>query len=161
VPQSRERVIIIGVRKDLGIEPSHPKPQTNAATVEQAWRGLVNDPAEIEWLMDCGRRYAAYKPYPNMAQGTNGRFGDFYRMHPKKPARAIVKFAGVVNARSVMHPTEQRRPTVAEFKRIASFPDLFEFYGDWKSSVERIGNSVPPNLMRAIAEHIRREILKS
>jgi len=28
VPQSRERVIIIGVHKDLGIEPSHPKPQT-------------------------------------------------------------------------------------------------------------------------------------
>jgi len=27
VPQSRGRVIIIGVRNDLGIEPSHPKPQ--------------------------------------------------------------------------------------------------------------------------------------
>ena len=161
VPQSRERVIIIGVREDLGIEPSHPRPQTTAATVEQAWRGVVNDQAEVEWLIDCGKRYAAYKPYPSMAQGANGRFGDFYRIHPKKPARAIVKFAGVVSARSVMHPTDQRRPTVAEFKRIASFPDSFEFCGEWKNRVERIGNSVPPNLMRAIAEHVRAHILEA
>lgn len=36
VPQSRERVIIIGVRNDLGIEPSHPKPQTRPVTVREA-----------------------------------------------------------------------------------------------------------------------------
>lgn len=33
VPQSRERMIFIGVRDDLGIEPSHPKPQTRPATL--------------------------------------------------------------------------------------------------------------------------------
>lgn len=39
VPQSRERVIIIGVREDLGIEPSHPKPQTRPV----ALRAIADD----------------------------------------------------------------------------------------------------------------------
>jgi len=36
VPQSRERVIVVGVREDLGIEPGHPKPQTKAMAVGDA-----------------------------------------------------------------------------------------------------------------------------
>jgi DNA (cytosine-5)-methyltransferase 1 len=161
VPQSRERVIIIGVRNDLGIEPSHPKPQTKPITVRQAWANVKNDSEEVQWLMDCGARYAMYAPYDSMKPGDSGRFGDFYRIDLNKTARAITKFAGVVSARGVMHSSEKRRPTVAEFKRIASFPDAFQFVGEWKDKVERIGNSVPPNLMRAIAEHIRRELLNA
>ena len=34
VPQSRQRVIIIGVRNDLGIDPTHPKPQTEPISVK-------------------------------------------------------------------------------------------------------------------------------
>jgi DNA (cytosine-5)-methyltransferase 1 len=48
---------------------------------------------------------------------------------------------------------------VHEVKRLASFPDGYRFAGSVSDAFNRIGNSVPPNLMRAIAEHIRREIL--
>src|SRR3990167_6980791 len=43
VAQSRERVIVIGIRNDLDVEPSHPKPQTKPLTVREAWCGLVGD----------------------------------------------------------------------------------------------------------------------
>ena len=46
-----------------------------------------------------------------------------------------------------------------ELKAAASFPQSFNFMSR-KNAVARIGNSVPPNLMRAIAEHIKVEILK-
>lgn len=36
VPQSRQRMIFIGVRNDIGIVPSHPKPQTRPITVCEA-----------------------------------------------------------------------------------------------------------------------------
>jgi DNA (cytosine-5)-methyltransferase 1 len=36
VPQTRERVIIIGIRKDLGIMPSHPEPIDGCVTVDEA-----------------------------------------------------------------------------------------------------------------------------
>jgi DNA (cytosine-5)-methyltransferase 1 len=58
-----------------------------------------------------------------------------------------------------MHPDECRKYSIAEARRVASFPDGFRFAGRWCEAMERIGNSVPPNLMRAIAEHVRREIL--
>lgn len=36
VPQSRQRVIIIGVRENLGIEPSHPKPRGRPILLREA-----------------------------------------------------------------------------------------------------------------------------
>jgi len=47
-----------------------------------------------------------------------------------------------------------------EFKRLGSWPDAFTFTGSKKDRQERIGNSVPPLFMRAIAQHIREHVLK-
>lgn len=44
---------------------------------------------------------------------------------------------------------------------MTKFPDAYDFRGGWIESVQRIGNTVPPFLMRAIAEHIRTQILQS
>jgi DNA (cytosine-5)-methyltransferase 1 len=44
-------------------------------------------------------------------------------------------------------------------KRIASFPDAFQFSGTFRDAWGQIGNSVPPLFMKAIAEHVR-NILK-
>ena len=40
VPQIRQRVIVIGIRDDLGVEPSHPRPQTKPPTLREALVGL-------------------------------------------------------------------------------------------------------------------------
>ena len=159
VPQSRERVIIIGVREDLGIEPSHPKPQDKPMTVRQAMVGVKIDETERMFLLTAGMKNKAYEIWDKLKPGENGRFGDHYRMSEDKPARSLVKFAANVGARSTMHWAEKRRMTTAEYKRCASFPDSFQFT-DWKAAVNRIGNSVPPNLMKAIAEHIKINILQ-
>jgi DNA (cytosine-5)-methyltransferase 1 len=45
VPQARERLIFVGVRDDLGIEPSHPKAQVHPITVREAWEGVPEEPA--------------------------------------------------------------------------------------------------------------------
>jgi len=58
-----------------------------------------------------------------------------------------------------MHPDEPRELSAGELKRIASFPDGFQFVGRWTDVLARIGNSVPPLFMRAIARHVRAEIL--
>ena len=44
--------------------------------------------------------------------------------------------------------------------RFASFPDSFQWSGKWTDIYNRQGNSVPPNLMKAIAEHININILQ-
>jgi DNA (cytosine-5)-methyltransferase 1 len=164
VPQSRERVIIIGVRNDLGIEPSHPKPQTRPICAGDAIRNIENDPEELAWLLAAGLKYVASSSWPDMPIGSSrddlGLSGfNCQKWDPKKPAQTVRKNDGHISMHGAMHWAERRRFTVTEFKRFASFPDGFQFAGGWGNAVERIGNSVPPNLMQAIAEHVRHRIL--
>jgi len=56
------------------------------------------------------------------------------------------------------HPLYTRTFSLLEYKRLASFPDDFKFVG-WQTGYKRIGNSVPPLFMKAIAKHIQTEIL--
>ena len=49
--------------------------------------------------------------------------------------------------------------SIAEARRVLSFPDDFRFVGGWKEAIKCMGNSVSPNLMRAIAEHIKEKLL--
>lgn len=68
--------------------------------------------------------------------------------------------AGSVHAATVCHPTERRKFTIAELKRICAFPDDFELKGTYAQQWERLGNSVPPLMMKAIAEAVRDNILQ-
>jgi len=133
VPQSRERVIIIGVRNDLGVEPTHPKPQTKPISVHEVWPEFTGKVVERRK----GRNDATHKYKPL-----------------SEPAPTIPKCGGhiEIDGKRARWPHE-----VA--KRIASFPESFRFVGSISAKAERIGNSVPPNLMRAIAEHVREHIL--
>jgi len=140
VPQSRERVIIIGVRNDLGIEPSHPKPQTRPVTVREALAGVMPQ-GTIGYITASNERHTACGRRPIRG------------MNDTPPT--LVKTG---NSR-MMHGERIEKLTIAEAVRIASFPDSFRWSGDANQAIERIGNSVPPNLMRAIAEHVRKEIL--
>jgi DNA (cytosine-5)-methyltransferase 1 len=54
-----------------------------------------------------------------------------------------------------MHQNEPRDLSREELARLGSFPDAFRFAGSWADSLGRIGNSVPPLLMRSIAAHVR------
>lgn len=56
--------------------------------------------------------------------------------------------------------TEKRKFTIAELKRICAFPDDFILCGKYAQQWERLGNSVPPAMMKHIAETIRDQILR-
>lgn len=55
--------------------------------------------------------------------------------------------------------TETRQLTILEVKRLCGFPDDFILTGNFAKQWERLGNSVPPPMMRALADVIAREIL--
>jgi DNA (cytosine-5)-methyltransferase 1 len=150
VPQSRERVIIIGVRNDLEIEPSHPKPQTRPTGPKR------EDNPKEKWLTDKEAAQARAHKLRHEAQG-NG-FG-WVRLSETNPSPTWPK-TQIIQTSPLWEYSDKRlrAPSIIEMKRIGSFPDGFKFTG-YDAAWERIGNSVPPNLMRAIAEHIRKELL--
>lgn len=69
---------------------------------------------------------------------------------PAVPAQQISKMVSSTGA-------NLRGLSIGEVMRLQSFPDQYDF-GDasWKDSWKMIGNSVPPLMMRGIAQHLRK-----
>lgn len=164
VPQSRQRMIFIGVREDVGIVPSHPRSESKPMGMRDAWVGVTNhDPImELGWLADYIDRWpagtglgaVAIKHRPDL--GKFGQHGNANkRLSFTEPSNTASK---LFSASKLIHPNEKRVVSLQELSRIASFPDGFQWL-DRRHASERIGNSVPPLFMRSIAAHIRTHIL--
>lgn len=156
VPQSRQRMIFIGVRDDLGIEPSHPAAEGRPVTVGEAWGSVPRD--EPPRLSPKLASIISHIPVWGDGGDVLGSFYSTKRLSFSYPSRTLIK--GNIGTRACyVHPTEDRAITGAEIRRIAAFSDDYIVPGNYKNLMERIGNSVPPLFMEAIARHIRAEIL--
>lgn len=161
VPQARERMIFVGVRDDLQAEPSHPAGWSEPITPRQAFAGAdANDAPPLD---EAGRRIAALMVPGNYSErhataafkavlGRTGGAMNCKLLSWGRPSCTITKQE--IGRSGIIHPSRERRCSTNELARIASFPDAFRFT-DRKHAVERIGNSVPPLLMRSIAAHVR------
>ena len=47
---------------------------------------------------------------------------------------------------------------IAELKRICAFPDDYYLHGSYSKAWERLGNSVPPVMMKFIAQEVADQI---
>lgn len=171
IPQRRKRLVFIGARNDLGVEPVHPTPlpRSQLVTVRDAIADLRPD--ELGVLAPVPHTKAAVIA-PMIPQGRDGSWVlqnkfegkkqtmfNLKRLHWERPSNTIVKMFSRQRA-GFLHPSKNRFLSTTELSRIQSFPDQY----DWGTSKyqeihARIGNSVPPLMMRAIALEIRREIL--
>ena len=139
----------------------HPLPWSLPVTVRRALVGMpagyVAPPASIR--AGAAEKMKLCKPGMSLSQST-GSAGSFswVRASLDRPCMTIQKkinFGGF----SIWHPNEERALDARETARLGSWPDEFQFVGDYEAWIARIGNSVPPLFIRAIAWHIREFIL--
>ena len=71
----------------------------------------------------------------------------------------ITATAGITGAAGVTHPTERRKFSIAELKRICGFPDDFKLTGTYSQQWERLGRAVPPVAMMYIARAVQEGVL--
>lgn len=71
----------------------------------------------------------------------------------------ITAEGGNASLASVTHPTEKRKFSISELKRICAFPDDFKLTGTYAQQWERLGRAVPPVMMSHIAQTVSTEIL--
>ena len=140
VPQSRERMIFVGVRDDLGIEPSHPA----------GWCEPISLLSGLSGLSGLSMVREGFGP-TKLDRVRNEEFANKWRS-AQLPCCTIVKSRPPILGFAA---GPQREMAPHECQRIGSFPDAFRFTGGASKAVERIGNSVPPLLMRSIAAHVR------
>jgi len=149
VPQLRQRIIFIGVREDLEIKPSHPKAESRVITYQDATKSIIG--------LSPNRKIIKQERYKNAKEGQplySTYTYSYRRLSRWKPSGTITKGSHQI------HPVEDRELNGRELARLSSYPDTFQFLGGHQDWVDRIGNSVPPLFMRAIAQHIRTEILE-
>ena len=145
VPQHRRRLIVLGVREDLGVEPSHPRAQTRPFGPPRE-----ADPAE-RWLSE--REEAGVRAHRARHRARGNGFG-YQMLSERRPAPTWPR-TQIFNGASFWDEGGRlRAPSTTELHWIGSFPLPFEF-GGYEAAWAGIGNSVPPLFMRAIAQHVR------
>ena len=154
VPQSRERMIFVGVRNDMAPPPSHPRGQTHPKTVRQAIGHLPtgiagnHEPQVIAAWHKSKPGQSLRKAVPDVGSFTSSR------LDPNRPSMTQTK------AHRHWHYSVPRQLTDLEGAIIGGFPEDYKWIGAKAKVQQRIGNSVPPRFMQAIAEHIRDNILQ-
>lgn len=156
VPQTRMRVIIVGVREDIDFDYQYPEPTNSqyGSLITAQWVSVGEIMAEIpdpDLPNDLpNHQYSKYK------LGFNGYLGH-RPLDPSKPAPTVTgrgdNKGGVV---ILPHPNGLRRMSGRELAAVQSFPLNYEFCGPLSSVYRQIGNAVPPLLAYAVAKEFNR-----
>ena len=120
---------------------------------------INNNNFKIEVEADISR-FAIGKEWDNLKPGEKSKkYINLIKPSWEHPCNTITTPSGLISAATVVHPTEKRRFSITELKRICAFPEDFILTGTYAQQWERLGRSVPPLMMRVIARVIRDKIL--
>ena len=176
VPQDRLRVFYVGFRKDLNIKFDFPLPFDYKPTLKDAIYDLKDSaiPAlkknktngsnckisNHEYMVGSfstiymSRNRVRDWNEPSFTIQAGGRHAP---IHPQAP-----KMIQVEKNKRIFKPGKEnlyRRLSVRECARIQTFPDEFVFYyNDVATAYKMIGNAVPVNLAKAVAEQIKNSL---
>jgi DNA (cytosine-5)-methyltransferase 1 len=174
VPQKRERLLIVAIRKDLKIDFEFPTPNKKILTIKDALKKGVlfdkdvpksdgqkypKDKADVMKLVPPGGYWrdlplAIQKSYMKQSFYLGGgKTGMARRMSWDEPSLTLT-CAPAQKQTERCHPDETRPFTVREYARIQTFPDDWDFAGSVTSQYKQIGNAVPVNLAKALGQKI-------
>ncbi len=167
VAQKRERLIVIGTRKDLPLVFNFPLPHKYKPVLKDI---LLDVPAsegaaysdkkkEVFALVPAGGYWRDIpeeiaKEYMKTCWYMGGgRTGILRRLSLDEPSLTVLTTPQMKQTERC-HPTEVRPFSIRENARIQSFPDSWEFQGSIAEQYKQIGNAVPVNLAEAIGSEI-------
>ena len=144
VPQCRERVIIVGVRKDLNATFTPPRPVTSHSkriTAQEALQDLeiLDENSSINHIWSRAK--------PSSGQGLRYLTADEPATTMRSECHGNIQF----------HYKLPRRISMREAARLQSFPDDFLFSCGIRQMERMIGNAVPP----VFAWHIAQSVLET
>jgi DNA (cytosine-5)-methyltransferase 1 len=170
VPQARHRVILVGIRKNLGLKFLPPAPF--AAIKRKSCKDAIENPpikpgfANHEFTKQHPRvverlqnikhgenAWTANLPKHLRLNVTGAQISQIYkRLDPAKPSYTVTGSGG--GGTHVYHWKEDRALTNRERARLQTFPDNFVFEGTKESVRRQIGMAVPPEGAKVIFEAI-------
>lgn len=150
IPQIRNRVFIIGYRKDLTLPRlvlDFECPQVGFSVTKKYW-----DLESKIKLVPC-----LISEWDNVTIGSKStKYFNLHKPHPDKPCFTITETAST-SAASVVHPYKRRKLNVEETRLLCTFPLDYDFLESNPVSV--MGRSVLPVMMANISYEIYRQWL--
>ena len=169
IPQTRHRIIIVGIRNDLGKTFSPPAPFKGMNISSK--NALENPPIafdafnhektkqssrvveRLKFIKPGQNAFNADIPSEFQLHVKSATFSSIYRrLAPDKPAYTVTGSGG--GGTHVYHYTEPRALTNRERARLQTFPDNFVFVGSKESVRRQIGMAVPCKGAQIIFESI-------
>jgi len=166
VPQKRERLILVGVRKDLKTLYNYPKPHKKIYTLKDALKkGALYScdvpespgskyPEHKKKVLELVPPKGYWRDLPIDIQKSymgksfylgGGKTGMARRIGWDEPCLTLT-CSPAQKQTERCHPEETRPFTVREYARIQTFPDNWAFQGSVSRQYKQIGNAVPCNL---------------
>lgn len=159
VPQKRERLLIMGVRSDVGDKLFFPRERDYIMTV---WDAIGDKPkskgqaypAKKKSVLDLVPPGGYWRDLPDEIAREymggsyflgGGKTGMARRLSWDEPSLTLT-CSPAQKQTERCHPEETRPLNVREYARIQTFPDDWEFEGSLSSIYKQIGNAVPVNL---------------
>lgn len=183
VPQNRQRVLFVGIRKDLGKTFTFPKkmPKENL-TLGHVLNIPEDVPNQVHWqlspqaleMIEYIPEGGSWKdvPYEHLAPRFQRIRDNMKKYHSPNFYRRFARneICGTMTASAqpencgIIHPTENRRFTIREVARIQSFPDTFVFFDDTTKNITAmykvIGNAVPVDMANVFATSIMQQVFE-
>ena len=173
VPQSRHRIIIIGIRKDQPFAFNPPSPRLLKKRDNSARAALeippiphnapnndrtVQHPKVVErlrYIKPGQNAFTANLPAHLQLNVKGAKISQIYkRLDPTKPAYTVTGSGG--GGTHIYHYEEPRALTNRERARLQTFPDEYLFTGSKESVRKQIGMAVPPRGAQIIFEALLR-----
>lgn len=174
VPQKRERVILVGIRKDIDLKYEYPVPHNKIYNLVDALKkGELYDcnvpksegskyPDHKKEVLDLIPQKGYWRDLPLEIQKKymgksfflgGGKTGIARRIGWNEPSLTLT-CSPAQKQTERCHPEETRPFTVREYARIQTFPDDWKFSGSVSQQYKQIGNAVPCNLGQEIGYSI-------
>ena len=156
VPQKRERVIIVGFRKDLGINFKFPDEVIKNETEFIPLSAVIEEKVDEKYFFS---QRAVDGMMKKRASMNKGRAQDV-----TKPCNTVGAHLAKVSLNStdpVLLVNERyRRFIPREVARIQSFPESFKLVGSESAQYRALGNAIPPVMFWYVAKAVREELEK-
>ena len=167
VPQNRKRLFIVGVNKSLNKTFSFPQPHKYKLVLKDV---LLNCPESLGAVYK-KEKYDLMKLVPeggcwinipneiakeymgNSYYSKGGKRGILKRLDMNKPSLTLLTTPSQKQTERC-HPIKTRPLQTLEYARIQTFPDDYKFAGSINQIYKQIGNAVPVNLSKAIAQEV-------
>lgn len=153
VPQKRERVIIVGFRKDLKIDFTFPNLVFENEEQFVPLSTVVEDTVDEKYFFSARAVEGMMKNRKSM---NKGRAQDV-----TKPCNTVGAHLAKVSLNStdpvLMVDGRYRRFTPREVARIQSFPETFELVGSESAQYRALGNAIPPVMIWHVANAVSKQ----